>query len=171
MPISADGLVIRRATMADTKAMAEYMTAVMGEGLDTIPRRGPRSEELQCSLLEKAAANGRTFFLMAFDGEKIVAFVEVHFGDDPSNDHAAWLGVTVAKEWRGKGLGRRIMKAAIAAAKAVPGACRIELLCVSWNTSAVELYKSLGFTIEGVKRKAVNFRGKPEDEYLMALVW
>ena len=42
---------------------------------------------------------------------------------------------------------------------------------MTWNTGAIALYEALGFQMEGRKRKAVNLRGRPEDEFLMALVW
>ena len=56
-------------------------------------------------------------------------------------------------------------------AKSWPGFCRIELDVVPWNTTAIRLYEAHGFTVEGTKRRAVNFRGRPDDLVLMALVW
>lgn len=162
---------IRRATVDDAGELARYMTAIMAENLDTIPQRGPMSEERQRELIEKAECGGRSFFMLAVHRDRIVGMADIRVGESRHDEHASQLGISIAKEWRGRGLGRELMNATVAAARAVPGLCRIELECVTWNIGAIELYRSLGFEIEALKRKSVNFRGQPEDEYLMALVW
>ena len=79
--------------------------------------------------------------------------------------------MSVAKAWRGRGVGRKLLAAAIDRARDWPGFCRIELECVAWNTAGVRLYESLGFVLEARKTKAINLRGRPEDMLLMALTW
>jgi GNAT superfamily N-acetyltransferase len=86
--------------------------------------------------------------------------LSLHGGKRPHDNHAGNLGITVLRDVRGCGIGRQLMLAAIARAKAWDDFCRIELDVVSWNPIK-----------EALKQKAVNYRGKPEAEYQMALVW
>jgi RimJ/RimL family protein N-acetyltransferase len=79
--------------------------------------------------------------------------------------------MSVARRWRGRGVGRKLLAAAIDETRQWPGFCRIELECVAWNQPGVRLYESLGFVLEARKTKAVNLRGRPEDMLLMALTW
>jgi putative acetyltransferase len=78
--------------------------------------------------------------------------------------------MSIAKDWRGRGLGARMLQAAIDETQAWPGFCRIELEVAPWNTRAIALYERFGFAHEGCKRKAYAMRGAPEDSLLMARV-
>ena len=175
MSDSETGPAIRRVTPADAAATAEYMRALRAEvaagRLDTVPWRQPLTAEQQGEFLEKFDANPHAAMFAAFDGEAVVGLIDIVGGQRDFDRHSGTLGISVAPDWRGRGLGRALMEAAIAEARSWPGFCRIELIVVSWNTPAIALYESLGFRLEGRKRKAVNFRGRPEDEFLMALVW
>ena len=166
---------IHRVTQADAAATAEYMRKLRAEvaagRLDTVPWRQPKTAEEQREFLIRVELNPHAVMFAAFAGEEVVGLVDIVGGLADFDRHQGTLGISVARDWRGKGLGRALMEAAIAEAKSWPGFCRIELICVTWNTNAIALYESLGFAIEGRKRKAVKFRGRAEDEFLMALVW
>jgi ribosomal protein S18 acetylase RimI-like enzyme len=75
----------------------------------------------------------------------------------------------VLPEVRGRGVGRRLAEAAIAAAKE-QGAERIELEVFASNTRAIALYEKLGFVREGVKRRARKLDGEYDDIVQMAIV-
>jgi len=175
MPQPPTAPQIRLATPADAAASAVYMHKLRAEvkdgRLDTIPWRPPPSDAQQRDYLQKMADNPHACLFIALDGAEIVGMISIAGGELPFDRHAGILGVSVAPQWRGRGLGRKLIRAAIAEAQSWPEFCRIELLCSSWNARGLKLYESLGFVTEGIKRKAVNMRGKPEDEVLMALVW
>lgn len=81
--------------------------------------------------------------------------------------HNGRLGMGVLAEWRGKGLGRVLIDAALAAAPAV-GFTRIELEAYASNTAAIALYSSRGFMIEGIKRGVRILDGRSDDLVVMA---
>lgn len=83
--------------------------------------------------------------------------------------HVAWLGILVAEEWHGRGVGRALMQDLLAAADA-RGIVRVELDVVEDNTRAIEWYRRLGFAEEGRKRKAFDRDGRLLDLVLMARV-
>ena len=83
--------------------------------------------------------------------------------------HIGELGMGVHKDYRRLGLGERLAKAVIE--KAVEnGLERIELEVFASNTAAINLYKKLGFTIEGVHKHGRKIDGKYDDVISMALL-
>lgn len=82
--------------------------------------------------------------------------------------HAGRLGMGMLPEFRGKGLGRRLMTMAIERAWKA-GIERIELEVFGSNARAMALYQSLGFVHEGIRRRARKLDGRYDDEVVMAL--
>lgn len=151
--------------------MVAFVTALQAEQLRTISRRTPPTEDEERDFIAKAEANGRAFFLLAFAGDDVVGMLDLWAGERPQNRHMASFGVSVAKPWRGCGIARRLIEAAVGEAKSWPDLCRIELECVTHHEGAIRLYESLGFVVEGRKRKATDLGNGPEDMLVMALVW
>lgn len=86
-----------------------------------------------------------------------------------THSHSGVLGIGIIPEFRGKGLGRELMKQTIAKAHA-KGLTRIELTVREDNLNAVALYKKLGFVVEGTKRNGVRVDGVYENLLLMGLL-
>jgi ribosomal protein S18 acetylase RimI-like enzyme len=171
MPQPPDRVEIRPADPADAEALVDYTAALVAERLDTITRRTVPSVEQEREWIAKTLENPHSVIMIALDGTRVVGLLDIQAGSRAVDNHAGILGVGVAREWRGKGVGRRLIEAAIAKARTRPGFCRIELLVVERNAGAIHLYESLGFVREGLKRKGINLRGEPEDDVAMALVW
>ena len=100
-----------------------------------------------------------------------VYFEEVRRHEREALRHSGAFGMSVDQAYRGQGIGRRLLEHGIAEARSWPGFCRLELGVTPWNVRAIALYESLGFVLEARKAKAINLRGQPEDDLLMALVW
>ncbi|HZC17711.1 MAG TPA: GNAT family N-acetyltransferase [Caulobacteraceae bacterium] len=170
-PLKIDEVVVRRAREADAAAMADYMAALTAERLDTITSREAPSVEDERDWVLRAGFAERGMVLMAEVGGEVVGLLDFWGGERADNRHAGYFGMSVAKAWRGRGVGRRMLRTVIDEARGWPGFCRIELECVAWNTPAIGLYESLGFVVEGRMVKAINLRGVPEDMLVMALTW
>jgi ribosomal protein S18 acetylase RimI-like enzyme len=83
--------------------------------------------------------------------------------------HGGTLGIGLLPDFRGRGIGRRLMQQTIDAAFAF-GLTRIELTVREGNINAIALYKSLGFETEGLHRNAVCIEGQYENLYSVALL-
>ena len=164
-------IVIRPARMFDAPGMVDYMAALIAERLDTISVRTVPTLEDERDWILRTEISDRMLILLALHGEEVVGMLDLSAGERPDNRHAGRFGMSVAKRWRGRGIGRKLLSAAIEVARDWPGFCRIELECVAWNAAGVSLYQGLGFVLEARKTKAVNLRGTPEDMLLMALTW
>ncbi len=106
-------------------------------------------------------------FLAKKDG-KIIGYMSMAFGRYKHfRGNAYLIDAAVDKEHRSKGIGSALFKAAETLAKE-RGARRIELEVFAKNVRAIELYKRLGYEIEGTKRRAVEEDGYYDDLIFMA---
>ncbi|MBR2547543.1 MAG: GNAT family N-acetyltransferase [Eubacterium sp.] len=71
--------------------------------------------------------------------------------------HRAEFGISILKEYWGLGLGKALTKACIQCAKEA-GYAQLELNVVAENTTAISLYKSLGFVEFGRNPRGFNSR-------------
>lgn len=71
--------------------------------------------------------------------------------------HRAELGISVAKEFWGLGIGRALMSACIACARSA-GYLQLELEVVADNTRAVSMYEKAGFVVYGRNPKGFQSR-------------
>jgi len=168
---SAGTIVIRPARIDDAEAMVAYLAALTAERLDTISLQTSPTLEDEREFVLRSQLSERILILLAFAGETMVGMLDLSAGDRPSDRHAGRFGMSVAKAWRARGVGRKLLVAVIQETQAWPGFCRIELECAPWNAPAIALYESMGFELEARRRKALNLRGRPEDMLLMALTW
>jgi ribosomal protein S18 acetylase RimI-like enzyme len=86
-----------------------------------------------------------------------------------SNRHVLSVrGLAVAPGFQGRGLGRALLRGAVAEARR-RGARRLTLRVLGSNSAARALYESSGFTVEGVQRGEFLLDGDYVDDVLMAL--
>ncbi|MEI7933181.1 MAG: GNAT family N-acetyltransferase [Alphaproteobacteria bacterium] len=168
---TASDILIRPATPGDGAAMSGYVSRLVAENLDTILLNHEISPDQEEETIRHYQETEHHVFLLALDGGQVVGMLDIHGHEHPAKRHWGVFGMSVDAGYRGRGVGRRLLERAIAEARSWPGFCRLELGVTPWNERAIELYRSLGFVLEGVKRKGINLRGEPEDDLIMALVW
>jgi RimJ/RimL family protein N-acetyltransferase len=88
---------------------------------------------------------------------------------DKQRHKAAVIGMYVAPEAAGRGVGRALLKELLARASRVEGLRQIQLLVGSRNEAARKLYESFGFRKYGCEVGALNVGGVFHDADLMAL--
>jgi RimJ/RimL family protein N-acetyltransferase len=108
-------------------------------------------------------------FEIAADGGRIVGWCDVVPERHPVHGHASLLAMGLLPEFRGRGVGRRLLAATLADARRF-GLERIELVVYASNDRARRLYESVGFVAEGVRRRHRKLDGAYEDSILMALL-
>jgi L-phenylalanine/L-methionine N-acetyltransferase len=82
--------------------------------------------------------------------------------------HVRLLGIGVAPEWQGRGVGRQLVGRLLDWADNWTTVLRIELTVHADNDRAVALYKSMGFAEEGRHRAYAIKNGKYVDAFCMA---
>ncbi len=107
--------------------------------------------------------------LVALDRGKVIGWCDIRRDHWPAHAHCGTLGMGLLPEYRGKGLGRRLMQAALAAAHD-EGFVRVELAAHADNLRAIALYEKLGFQREGLTRYSVCIDGRFVDSLVMARI-
>jgi len=111
-----------------------------------------------------------SLFLIAEAEGQIIGILTLSGAKRRNVRHSAVLGIAVASEWRGQGIGRRLMAHAIDWARQSGILTRIELHVFARNEIAIALYESLGFKVEGRRRRAVIRDGESIDDLVMSLL-
>lgn len=84
--------------------------------------------------------------------------------------HVVYIwGVFVAPQWRGHGLAKGLLEAAIAHARALPGVTSMQLSVNETTPGAQRVYESVGFRAWGVEPDALRLDGRSTSETHMSL--
>ena len=102
--------------------------------------------------------------------ELIIGSIGLHVHSNLRNRHKADIGMMVHKDYQGRGVGTKLMEAALDIADNWLMLVRVELSVFVDNDKAISLYKKFGFDIEGTMKKAGIRSGEYVDEYMMARV-
>jgi RimJ/RimL family protein N-acetyltransferase len=107
--------------------------------------------------------------MVALAGGEVIGWCDVRREFFPSRAHRGTLGMGLLPEWRGRGLGQRLLEATLAQTRR-SGFKRIELDVYADNQRAIALYEKAGFVREGLLRDASLIDGVFRDAILMAIV-
>jgi len=100
---------------------------------------------------------------------RIVGWCDIRRSELPVHAHVGTLGMGVLPEYRGQGVGGRLIRAAIDAARDA-GFERVELHVYGRNTRAAALYRKMGFAHEGTLVRGKKLDGEYDDVHLMGLL-
>ena len=142
-------LTIRRTNSKDAAAMAQLMSdsAVFG-GLLQMPY--PSEDGWRARLAEAPPAGKPELSLVAERDGAIIGSVGLDsVGVALRRRHAMGLGILVAREAQGQGVGTALMQAVCDYADNWLGILRIELTVYADNAVAQRLYARFGFELEG----------------------
>lgn len=107
--------------------------------------------------------------LVAVAGGEIVGAAGLHpAGTSLRRAHVRALGIGIAAEWQGRGLGRRLITRLLDWADNWAGVLRVELTVHADNERAIALYRNLGFVDEGRHRGYALKNGRYVDALCMA---
>ncbi len=115
------------------------------------------------------SSHGRgDFVLGCFVDDSLVGAVGffTHPFEKMAHKGTIW-GMYVEPEQRGRGIGRSLLKAAIAKASALPKISQIDLTVVTDSGAANKLYVSEGFEVTGTEKSAMIVNGRQCDWHFM----
>lgn len=115
----------------------------------------------------KKIKEGKAILLIAQCNNKIVGVSDVNMRPRISS-HIGILGISIAKNIRGKGIGKKLMEAIInESRKNLKNLRMLELECFASNPVALDLYKSFGFKEYGRLPNGIAHKGNFVDSILM----
>jgi RimJ/RimL family protein N-acetyltransferase len=143
-----------------------------GQGYEEALAKGPSQHD---TMLQGARAAKGDFLLGAYSvnaapaNAPLIGVVGLLRSQRDKEQHkAAVIGMYVAPEATGRGVGRALLNALLERAAQVEGLRQIQLIVNSQNEAARKLYESLGFRKYGCEIDALNVNGVFHDADLMA---
>ena len=123
-------------------------------------KRVSKSEELEwISWQLKSLEKGESIAICAEVNGRVVGMCDIH-RKKYRQSHIASLGISIAKAYRGIGIGKALMKKALELAKKELKVKMVILGVFENNRIARKLYKKLGFKVYGKLPKALQYKGK-----------
>ncbi|MFM0306219.1 GNAT family protein [Paraburkholderia sp. RL17-383-BIF-A] len=141
-----------------------------GQSYEEALAKGPSQHN---AMLDGSRAAEGDFLLGAYAsaGTPLIGVVGlIRIPSDKQRHKAAVVGMYVAPEAAGRGVGRALLKELLRRASRMDGLRQIQLLVGSRNEAARKLYESLGFRKYGCEVGALNVGGVFHDADLMALL-
>lgn len=167
------GYTLRSPESADAEKMIEYLKTTAAEteyyGL-SYPEDINFSIQDEEDFISHYSEDQGSIMITAFAGDRLVGNASLSCVLDKKKTlHRATFGMAILKSEWGNGLGKKILSELIAFAKQA-GYEFLELEVVSTNTTAVSLYKKLGFVVYGERPRSLKLKsGDYYDELLMVL--
>jgi ribosomal protein S18 acetylase RimI-like enzyme len=152
--------VVRPAAVDDARATAELFAAVAQE-------RDGIATEPPVDIDERAAQFARTVSgsVVAVAGGQVIGMLHV----EATRHGFGEIGMLVDRDWRGRGVGSALMRAAIGLARE-QGLHKLSLEVFAHNTGAIALYRKCGFVEEGRRiRQYRRASGELWDSIVMGL--
>lgn len=166
------GLRVEAARPLDALPTLALHREVLEEGraFVSLPGELESLEERERRIRRLQDADDGCFLVARLPGVRVAGFVVVSALPVARLRHVGHLEVLVGARWRGQGLGRLLVTAAIDRARASPVLRKLSLAVFADNAPALALYRSLGFEDEGRRRAEVRMEdGTARDDVLMAL--
>lgn len=158
-------VVVRRATSADGRGVADVINAVIAEGGLTL-FDAPFSESDESAFI--AALGSRSALYVASARDEIVGVQSIDLFSDfsASTRHVATMGTWLRPDARGRGIGRLLAAESFAFAQNHDYE-KIVVQILAGNERALRFYRSLGFVDIGVARRHVKLQGRLHDEVFL----
>ncbi len=141
------GIALRPARPGDARSFHVFWAAIVAEG------RYVRTEEVNTPARVYRARFRRSWTdreaqIVAVEGDRVVGHIYVQREVHPVTQHVATIGLAVAQDQRGRGIGAALMTEAFAWSRSV-GVEKIVLSVYPHNDAAIALYRAFGFVEEG----------------------
>lgn len=160
-------VIVERISLEHARGFWDALDSVARERRFLAFVEGPQFERTEAFVKDNVVKNHSQF--VALVNGVVVGWCDIIPKSLEGFRHAGHLGMGVKREYRGQGIGKKLLCTTIGDAFA-KGLAVVELEVFSSNASAIALYESVGFVHEGRKRKARFLDGIWDDNLVMGLL-
>jgi RimJ/RimL family protein N-acetyltransferase len=157
----------------DAPAWSELRLEALERELDAFGSSAEDHRKLSLDTIQLRLAHDpqTKFVLGAFTDGKLIGSAGLVREQNIKERHKAWVwGVYVSADWRGKHVGRDLMKDLLDRAPGMTGVEQITLRVATSQAAALRLYRSLGFESFGHEPRALKVADRYIDEEYMILL-
>jgi RimJ/RimL family protein N-acetyltransferase len=164
-------ILIREATLSDAKDIIDYLTKVMGETnfmrmyQDEVKYTIEEEENYITSMCEQE----NSILFVAFENDLIVSIAGVQGQQLRKFKHCAEFGISVLKQYWGKGIGKIMTEKCINWCKKNQIIKKLVLHVNAENQTAINLYEKFGFNREGMLCKDFFYEERYIDTYIYGM--
>jgi len=166
--------IIREVRPGEAQKVIDYLIPVSNEPvIDLVLEPG----ELQLTVegeeefIRRHALEDNCLLIVAEANGEIIGLLNCTGGERRAERHVARLGISLRKDWRDRGVGRRMMEYAVEWGRGSGVVKRIELEVFVRNARGVHLYERVGFVTEGTLCKRYLKDGEYRDSLIMAILF
>jgi len=165
-------VIIREAKKEDAQFMIDFYNLTGGETdfLSFGKNEFKRDLKEYESYLESTRGEDNSIILLAIIDEQIAGIASINSNQKARNKHVGTLGIVVAEQYCGLGLGGKMIDCLIEWAKLNGITKKISLVTREDNSRAIELYKKIGFETEGILKKDNYINGVYYNTLMMSLI-
>jgi RimJ/RimL family protein N-acetyltransferase len=162
-------IIVRTAKPKDAKPLIDFMYRISKERIYSIvePEEFKETHESYRKRIKRFNNLPGKLYLIAEHNKKILGLIQFDNFDHNKCKHNGFLTIFIGRQWRGKGIGRLLMKELLEWAKQNNMIEKVSLSVFSTNFRAIKLYSKLGFRREGRCIKDLKISGKYADSILM----
>ncbi len=165
-------IIYRDPVVEDAQEIVDFYNYVGGETsfLSFEKDEYPMNAEAQAEDIKATNSSEIDKMILAVADGRIIGIGTINSSPKIKSRHCGTLGIVIAKAYQGQGIGTSVMKQLIEWAKGNGITTRIQLDTRADNELAVELYKKLGFEIEGCQKNSTLLNGVYYDLYVMGMM-
>ncbi len=160
-------VVIRRAEPSDAADLRAVMAMPRAQSM-TLQLPHPSVGEWQERLDEPPEGFRLLVACLGEESGRVVGSIGLGVSTRERTRHCGSIGMAVHDDWQGRGIGTRLLEAALDLADNWLQVRRLELEVCADNGPAVALYERVGFEVEGTCRGRVFRGGQFVDTLVMA---
>lgn len=169
----AKSVNIREAQESDAKAIIQYIR----ENQDRYMYMISKTDEMKLDvayekqMIKLHGQRENCVFFIAVERNQVIGMLNFVGGNRSRDMHDGEFGLSVHKDHFGQGVGSMLMDHLMRWGQNNKVIKRMTLFVMHSNKGAINLYKRFGFSIEGVRRKAVRFEdGRIQDLIMMGIL-
>lgn len=166
---TGDKLLIRYPTKHDLAALLAYINALSKEQTYVRYQGEEITLEEESEYLNKQLeqiAKQQSVQLLVFSEDRLIGNTSIDLFDK-TESHKGLLGISIAKGYRGKGIGKLLLQHILEEVKTLPKLSIATLAVYSVNNLAIEMYKKFGFIEYGRLPNGIQYKSNLVDEILM----
>ena len=160
-------MIIRPIQVNDAEGFVELSKKIDESGFMLYePEERETTVDQQRKSIERILSEKKSIFFVAEVENKLAGFIAALGGDLKRNQHSAYLVLGVLEDYQGQGIATKLFNRVFEWAKEVE-ITRLELTVIKDNTKAFNLYRKMGFVLEGEKVHSLIINGQPVNEYYL----